>query len=335
MREGFNPNKDKLLKPLDYNHQIIIPVYIPNFEGYFKDSFEILKLSLKSLFKTTHKKTYITIVNSGSHSDVRNYLDQLLEANYIHELMHTVNIGKLNAILKGLTGNRFSLVTITDADVLFLNNWQKATYQVFETFPKVGFVSPCPSSRMLKNHSYNLLIGKMFSSKLKFTDVKNREAMRKFAHSVGNDSLYNKYHLEKYLTLEKNYINAVVGGGHFVGTYLSNIFDDLPYLYSEYSLGGTSENLLLDEPIVKQGYWRVSTEDNYVYHLGNVFEGWMRNVEIKHQEETYLPEFIKRHDSKLFNLFTNLVFRFIISKKPFWQFFLRFKGLSKKASKKY
>ena len=43
MRIGFNPNKDKKLIKSDDFHQVIIPVYIPNNKGYFKDSFIILK----------------------------------------------------------------------------------------------------------------------------------------------------------------------------------------------------------------------------------------------------------------------------------------------------
>ena len=50
MRVGLNPNRDKLLPISDYLHQIIIPVYIPNQEDYFKDSLKILKLCLASLF---------------------------------------------------------------------------------------------------------------------------------------------------------------------------------------------------------------------------------------------------------------------------------------------
>jgi hypothetical protein len=55
MRVGFNPIRTKLKLSFDYFHQIIIPVYIPNQEGYFKDGFTILKLCLNSLFKTIHK----------------------------------------------------------------------------------------------------------------------------------------------------------------------------------------------------------------------------------------------------------------------------------------
>ena len=61
MRLGFNPHKDKIQEVSDYGHQVVIPVYIPNQEGYFKDSFTILKLCLNSLFKTSHIQTYFTV----------------------------------------------------------------------------------------------------------------------------------------------------------------------------------------------------------------------------------------------------------------------------------
>ena len=162
MRIGFNPQKDKEQAPNDFFHQVVIPVYIPNQEGYFKDSFAILKLCLESLFKTIHEKTFVTIVNNGSDISVANYLDLLLKENKIQELIHTENIGKLNAILKGFAGHNIELVTISDADVLFLANWQRETYQVFESFPKAGSVSPCPNSRLLKYYTANILFDKLF-----------------------------------------------------------------------------------------------------------------------------------------------------------------------------
>ena len=128
----------------------IIPVYIPNQEGYFKESFAVLKLCLNSLFKTCHKQTYFTIVNNGSSKEVSAYLDGLFQENKIQELIQTSAIGKLNAIFKGIAGQQFPIITITDADVLFLNNWQQETYAVFEAFPKTGSVSPNGVFKLLK-----------------------------------------------------------------------------------------------------------------------------------------------------------------------------------------
>ncbi len=155
MRKGINPQKDKVEEGILEYHQVVVPVYIPNEEGYFKYSFDVLKLCLASLFKTCHNKTYITIVNNGSHDQVTEYLDSLLQSNQIHELIHTHNIGKVNAVYKGIMGHDFPLITVTDADVLFVEGWQENSYLVFEEFPKTGFVTPTPSSKPIKYFTFS------------------------------------------------------------------------------------------------------------------------------------------------------------------------------------
>ena len=336
MRKGYNPNKDKENIKLDYYHQVIIPVYIPTNLDYFKDSLKILKLTVKSLLKTSHKKTFITIINNGSSKEVRTYLESLLESNKIHELIHTVNIGKLNAILKGLSGSNFPLISISDADVFFLNNWQKETYTVFETFPKTGFVNPCPSSKVLKRFTYNVIFDNLFSSNLKFTSVKNPNALKRFAESIGNPSFYNQYHLKQYLTISNKEKYAVIGGGHFVGTYRGEVFNSINQKYTEFSLGGTSENDILDAPVVDNGFWRLSTQDNYAYHMGNSYETWMDTIElneIKFNIERPVLKEIK--NSKISNKIKSTFFSLFLSRKGIWNKFLTYKGLNKKGVKNY
>ncbi len=338
MRVGFNPNKDKELKSLDYFHQVIIPVYIPNHQGYFKDSFTILKYCLESLFKTSHKKTYFTIVNNGSSEKVVSYLNELYETDKIHEVIHTTNIGKLNAIFKGLVGQKFQLITITDADVLFLNNWQKETYKVFEIFKKAGSVSTTANPKLIRYHTSNILFEKGLSKDLRFSKVLNANGMKFFAKSIGHPELYNKYNLEKQLTISKGKVKAAIGAGHFVATYRGDIFNKLKFLESSFSLGGESERKLLDEPVVNRGYWRLATENNYTYHMGNTIESWMPEtlVNIRDKKNNLSqPKLVKLKELRVLNFIKNVIFDKIIHKKIFWQFFLRYKGLSKNESEHF
>ncbi|TRX41249.1 glycosyltransferase [Flavobacterium restrictum] len=339
MREGYNPNKDKNIHKTDCFHQVIIPVYIPNQEGYFKDSFKILDYCLQSLFKTSHQHTYFTIVNNGSCTEVITYLDTLLQQKKIHELIHTTNIGKLNAVLKGIVGQRFQLVTITDADVLFLNNWQKKTYEVFEAFPKAGAVCPTPSSKSFNDKTYNILFEKLFSKNLYFTDVLDQDALRAFAHSIGNDNFYKKAHLQKYLVVANGKVKAVVGAGHFVTTYRFEVFKKITVTYSEFALGGLSENLLLDNPVVKNGLWRLSTQANCAYHLGNVLESWMSEVmdTIEYDLKMPLFNFPKeiKSENKCFLWIKNDLFAIIFYRKAIRRWFLQYKGLSKNEANDY
>ncbi|TDW47152.1 glycosyl transferase family 2 [Flavobacterium sp. 270] len=337
MRVGFNPNKDKLQEKNDFFHQVVVPVYIPNHEGYFKDSFKILQYCMESLFKTCHPKTYITVVNNGSCIEVINYLGDLYREGKIQEQIHTSAIGKLNAVLKGLAGHNFDLITISDADVLFLNNWQKETYTVFENFKKAGVVSPVPSSKMLKQFTENIYLDNFFSNRLKFTNTINKESLKMFATSIGNTDFYKDIHLNKNLTISNNGASAVVGAGHFIATYKGKCFDDIKNRFSCFSLGGDSEKILLDKPAEDKGYWRLSTPGNYAYHMGNVFEDWMLEIffEIeKNKAEIKIPNNLINKPNTYLRPFARFFFR-IISQKKIWLLFLRYKGLSKEEANQY
>lgn len=338
MRKGFNPKKDKLQSNDGFLHQIVIPVYIPNHQEYFKDSFKILKLCLESLFLTVHSRTYISIVNNGSCEDVKFYLDELYNSKKIHELINTSNIGYVNAMLKGIAGQNFQFFTTTDADVLFLNGWQERSYEVFNNFPKAGAVCPTPSSKSLRTHTANIYWDLLFSNKLQFTKVQNKEGLLKFASSIGNINFYNEYQLEKYLTVNNDNFKAVIGAGHFVVTYKANIFLTLKKRYTEFVLGGDSDDIF-DVPVVEKGYWRLSTADNHTYHLGNVYESWMDLEFKKISKSLFVPSLelhFKDHDNSSFkNIIKNKFFEKIFFNKFIFRIFLRFKGLKKEEAKKY
>ena len=274
MRVGSNPHKDKPQDESVYSHQVIIPVYIPNQEEYFKDSFKIFKLCIESLFATIHNKTFVTIVNNGSGDFVKVYLNELLQEGKIQEIIHTQNIGKLNAILKGLAGNEIELVTISDADVLFLPDWQTETVRIFSQVPKAGVVGIVPQFKMYEAHCGTVLFDNFFNPNLKFIPVKNPNALIRFYDSLGWDRNYNPNYLKYNLGLEINPgLKVLVGSGHFVATYKKDMFEEISSFIG-YKMGGVSEKYL-DKAPLKKGYWRVNTYDNYAYHMGNTMEDWM------------------------------------------------------------
>ncbi len=338
MRKGFNPHKDMPNEGSSYTHQVIIPVYIPNLEGYFKDSFKILQIGLASLFKTAHNKTFISVINNGSCNEIKDYIDSLFNIQKIHEVIHTNNIGKLNSIVKGLVGNNIELVTIADSDVFFLENWQQETVKTFNAFPKAGVVGIVPQ---FKNFSYlcgNLLFENFFSAKLKFTQVKNPEAMKRFLQSILGEASYNPAHLKWNLTIENEISTAVVGSGHFVATYRKAIFDQTQ-TYFEYKMGVDTE-LYLDEIPLKKGLWRLTTQDNYAYHMGNVFEDWMQETldgmpanDVKQEFLLTYPEI--KNSSKIDYFIKNRLFIKLFNKKLFRRYFYKIKGLTKEEIAKY
>ena len=338
MRIGKNPQLTKSLQTSDYFHQVIVPVYIPNNEDYFKDSFNVFKITINSLLKTCHAKTFISIVNNGSSAEVIRYLEELYQSGKIHELVHTSNIGKVNAVNKALVGQTFPLVTITDADVLFLNGWQKAVGEVFEAFPKAGAVCTTPNSRALKKLTENIYFDNFFSKSLRFTQVKDAQAMVDFVESIGNPWVFRPIHLEKQLTVNQHNIIAVVGAGHYVCTYRRDCLPQNGFGNADKLLGKNTMDPI-DIGIIKKGFWRLSTVQNFTFHMGNHTEDWMYtklNDLVEEEQVIAKPELVSIKSYPLLNLFKLNVFgSLLFSRHIFWKNFLRFKGLKKEEAKYY
>jgi len=333
MRKGTNISKEETLSLVPCAHRVIIPLYIPNQDAYYKDSFKIFIHCLNSVRKTAISPIKISVISNGSCNPINDKLIDLYNNKHIDELIiEREGIGKINSILKALRTSEERLITISDADVLFVNGWEAAVIDVFEAFPKAGVVCPVPVFRTHSRLTSNIWSSYLFSNKLKFKPVLNPEAMTRFANSIGWPWLDEKWK-DAILTLKsKNNTVAVVGSSHFVATYKSEVFSQLPVEASRYKLGGDSEYLYTDLPVLKMGGYRLSTYDNYAYHLGNTFEPWME------EKSDNIKEVLK-----VFNDFSNLrelkkstiryffsekIIKKVFSIKPIYRRILKYKGLN-------
>src|SRR6218665_1013608 len=307
MRKGKNLSKNVLLPKSDSHHRIIIPLYIPEEEGYYKDAFTIFTYFLNSVIKTSSSNLKISVISNGSSHRVNEKLLKLQKENLIHELIiEKENIGKINSIVKALRTAEERLITITDADVLFDNNWENEVLEVFKAFPKAGSVSPVPVFRTHFRLTSNIWFDHLFSSKLKFRPVKDPDAMTMFANSIGWPWLDIKYKDVIATLKNKQGKVAVLGSSHFVCTYKKEVFSKIPKKNSVYKLGGDSEYLFTDLPVLKTGGYRLSTYGNHAFHLGNVLEDWM---EVKYEK-------LEKASYKKFNI-DDLK---ILKSRPFYYF---------------
>lgn len=337
MRKGFNPEKDKLLELGGYTHQVIIPVYIPTSRDYYKDSLKILKISLDSLLNTSNEKTFISIVNNGSCKEVKDFLEDYLSKSLINELINTDNIGKLNAILKAIAGHNFPLITIADCDVYFIKNWQEKTYEVLKAFSKAGTVGLVPQFNMFSNHCTNTIFDNLLNKDCKFYKVEEPLEMWKFYKSVGWDIQKEHYYFDSILGIKKGDVRACIGSGHFVATYRKELFDQIER-YLPYKLGGTSEKYL-DRAAMNRGLWKLTTNKNFAYHMGNVWEDWMGreipiDIDEKKRNEFKICQ-IKNKSSKLSYIIKNKIFKRLLRIKMFNNLFFHYKGLNLELRKKY
>ena len=336
MRIGINPNKEIHQEPSEFLHQIIVPVYIPNEEGYFIDALKILKICLNSLLNTVHDKTYITVVNNGSCENVVNYLDELFLKKRIKELIHTDNIGKINAVLKGLSGNNIELVTITDADVLFLSDWQSETIKIFSKIPKAGVVGIVPQLNMYRSNCDNVIFDNLFTKHIKFLSVINPEGIINFYESIGWGRDYNQDYLKLGLGLEYKSLKCFIGAGHFVATYKKDIFEEVLSYIGGKKVAGIGE-IYIDNKALEKDYWRLTTHDNYAYHMGNIYEDWMNKPTINNSISDYSNfNFDKRKKvSSIRYFFKNRLFKKVIFTKWILKLFFKWKKLPKEMIERY
>lgn len=335
MRKGYNPTKGGkpvVKEPCD--HRVIIPLHIPHENDYFKDAYKIFELCLFSVLKTSNSRLKISIISNKCSQEVNERLIKLYDSHNIDELIiEREGIGKINSLLKALRTVEERLVTITDADVLFLDHWENEVVKVFKSFPKAGAVCPVPVYRKHLDLTANIWIKYLFSSRLKFKEVKDVDALENFAKSIGWTHLPEEFG-DSIGTLEaKNNTIAVLGCSHFVATYKSEVFKTLPEDNSEFLIDGDSEFLYMDKPVTLSDGYRLSTYTNNAYHLGNIFEPWMQKQfdDLKTQEQEFINysglKLLKKNMFKYFVI--NKVFKRAIKFKHLLRYVLRKKGLNK------
>ncbi len=340
MRKGENISKDQPVKLKKCAHRLIMPLFIPEETGYYKEAFEIFKMCITSARKTSISPLKISVIYNGGCKPVHSKLLEMFENGSIDELIiESEVVGKINSILKALRTTEERLVTITDADVLFLNQWEQEVIKVFEAFPKAGMVSPVPVFRTQLRLTSNIWKKYLFSKKLRFTPVKNPDAMTRFANSIGWPWLDIKFK-DIYATLKgKDDIMAVVGNAHFVGTYKSEVFKNLPEINSKFVLGGDSEALYTDLPIVKAGGYKLATHDNFAFHMGNTLEPWMTEFynNLKNETKVYNDlGHIRTLDGGYWDyLFSEKLFKKLFMVKPLKRFIFKYKGLNKEQLKNF
>ncbi len=277
MRVGSNPSKSAYKIEIQSTHRVILSVYIPNLDDeYFKNSQTIFKYCIESLLNTIHDRSRISIIINGCCEEITAMIYSYQRVNpLIDQVFYTKeNLGKINAIYSIVKSNLESLLTISDADVMFLPSWQKEVEEVFVKFPEAGMVSPVPSSKGFLYSTASTLYYGLFRGKIKFQQVKDPEGLINFQRSVGSN-LYQKIHLEKYLVISNGVDEAVVGCGHFIATFRKEAFESAPTKVCEFRVQGNSEEDYLDDPNDISGHLRLATLGNHAYHLGNSPQPWM------------------------------------------------------------
>lgn len=275
MRIGSNPNHHKAIDVAMKSHRVIIPVYIPNAEGYFADAFNVFQVCMESLLQTVNADTAISIISNGSSDEVNAYIFKLWEDKKIDRaVFNKDNIGKMNAIITETRASFEEFITYSDADVFFDKGWLKQTFSMFRQVKKAGFVSMNPTP-LHYSSADSTLLGNLFSvfNKQKTNTICTYDDLLHFHKSIGKDQSHtDRLYNSDIVCVGKNE-KYIVGAGHFCCTIRKTpTLKFVPKVYSNISVSGGSETVYLDTPFDKTGLWRLSSPKAYVWHMGNILE---------------------------------------------------------------
>jgi len=277
MRIGEHPSRHKAIDSESSSHRVIIPIYIPNSEGYFKDAFNVLKVCIMSLLKTINDDTKITLISNASSNEVNEYIYELQAANKIDRaIFNRENVGKMNALMTETRASFEEFITYSDADVFFDKGWLKQTYTIFKNVPKAGFVSmnPTPNNFGTANSTLVSNCVNLYLGKNKVSDVCSYTDLEHFHKSIGKDkSFTDKMHNKDKIHCLNKEVKWIVGAGHFCCTIRKTpLLNYVPKEKSTSQVSGGSESIYLDVPFDKTGLWKLSSPKAYVWHMGNILE---------------------------------------------------------------
>ncbi|MBT0608451.1 glycosyltransferase family A protein [Aequorivita echinoideorum] len=273
MRTGVNPEKFKNEKNTQYYHRVIIPVYIPNtIDSYYKKMPAVFETMLTQLIDTIDlTKTAITVIDNNSCGEVKKIIED--KSPHIDKLIqYSENKGKVYAVLTEARGCYEPFITIADADVLFVKGWEKEIFTIFRNFKKAGIVAPLPSQGLALNNNKSLFFDTFFNRQLKYGKVVSDNDCDIYLHGMGNKALldrhnrlYNWREIQYYLHQKGTF--AIVGAGHFVATYRTELFKG-EISFPEIKFKNGYEDKFIDSLADKRGYYRLSTVDLKAYHIG-------------------------------------------------------------------
>jgi len=330
MRVGRSNTHDQKYKGNKAQHRVIVPLYIPHENDYYKDSFKIFKSCVTSLKKTMGLEIPVSVIANGCSHSIHTKLLVLQKEGLIDELLlETEQLGKINSLRRVIGASDEPYLTITDGDVMFLKNWEIEVAQVFKNFPRATAVSPVPVFKTYNQFTANIWLENLWNGKVKFEEPGSPEGLEKFAKSIGWSHLKD-HKKHTILTLNNGTSKAIVGCSHFCTTYKREALLFAPQQSSEFLLSGNSEALYLDIPTVKNDGYRLSCFTNHAYHLGNTWESWMdeelMSLENNKPVSTSWPQYKLLKEKPIKYWLKFIFFKKIISKRKFYNYALnRFK----------
>jgi glycosyltransferase involved in cell wall biosynthesis len=244
-------------------------VCIPYLSGYWEQTLDVLKICIRSVRENTKVPFDLMIFDNASCEEVRGYLVDSQQHNLIQYLiLSDRNIGKLgawNVILAGAPGES---IAYSDSDVLFLPHWLERSLDVLKAFPEAGMVTAQPSGGEDLEVDSATLRGIEHNDTLRIEKgdfvPKNYRIAQRYGRGIGDDD--QERHMGAVIRVIRGNVEAYVGAGHFQFLVPKPTLTSLLPLETAHPIGADRQ---FDRRLNAAGYWRLTTTDYLVHHMGN------------------------------------------------------------------
>jgi len=280
MRQGQNPAKLGLKAYQSKRLGVALLSYIPDQEGFFKNSLEILKYQIASLHAVTTDFDLL-VFDNGSCPAVREELLRLYNSGLIHILfLSQFNIGKVGAINWLLSAMPNEWICYSDGDMFFRPGWLENSQAIFDVFPSAGLVFAQPTL-------FDTLRGSGQAYHQLETDQRYclsqelipAESVREYALGFGVKAELENQMKEtpvRVVVEKSSGVRAVVGGGHnqfLVRRDVARRIVPLPTQLALSPLEDSAFNRRVDD----LGLLQLSTIEPFTFHVGNRLDDWTRH----------------------------------------------------------
>jgi glycosyltransferase involved in cell wall biosynthesis len=274
MRVGQNPAKglQKVAQPAEIT--AAVTTYIPFIAGYYRDSLEVLKLSLESLRAHAGLPFDLMVFDNGSCPEVREYL---LEAQATGKVQYLIlseeNLGVIGAwnVIFGAAPGKY--IACSDYDIYFYPNWLSALIEILETFPQAGMVTGLPLLSPAEFSSSTLAWAEETpGAALESGPLISWEDFWRHSQSISPTKADGEKFFAENQAHRVSYqgVQCFVGAGHFQFAGRKAYFEKVIPLHAERPMGGEVRNL--DIAVNAAGYLRLSTPEWHVEHMGNTLQ---------------------------------------------------------------
>lgn len=253
-------------------------VYLPNFEGYHKDRFEVVKTSLLTMRENAGLDCQIMIWDNDSCPEFR---DWLLNEYKPDSAILSANVGKSIAragLLRMVPPS--TIMGVADDDMYYYPNWFKAQMEVLHYFPNVGQVSGYPVRTQFRWGNNNTKAWGRSHAKYETGRFIPEEWDRDFCTSIGRDYKwhleYTKADLDHRITYREMSAYAVAHHCQFI----CEAGKIVPF--TRFDRDAMADEKPFDNAVDAAGLLRLTTVERYVRHIGNVLDDELKPKRKRH-----------------------------------------------------